>query len=397
MVGLLEPRVRDDEAALVEHEVRHEPVHERLGRGPELRRLAPELVERLGEPVRDLDVAPAQRADELVLVVARHAERLARRDHAHDEPQHARGVRAAVDEVADEHRGPPRRRGRADGPALVVPAQPVPQRRQQRLELAAAAVDVADDVERAGELAVVVEHPGEPHVRRRDLVGAPEHVDDPEALALQPREAAAQRGRVPLDDVRAEVAVRAGLVAAHALRDRHVEDDGDRQDVVLARQLHQARARVLLDVRRVDDREQPAPQPDADDVVQCLEGVRRRGLVVLVVRDDAAVVVARQHLRRGEAAGRERRLPGAGRADEDDERHLRDLEHLLHRLRRLLAHRANTPSCVGRPTSSSSWPTPVTVTAYPCRCATPSAQCRNSSRVHSNRWSRCRRCPGSSP
>ena len=53
-------------------------VHEPLGLGPELGGLGRELGERLGQAVRDLHVATAQGAHELVLVVARHAERVAR-------------------------------------------------------------------------------------------------------------------------------------------------------------------------------------------------------------------------------------------------------------------------------------------------------------------------------
>src|SRR5262245_54803271 len=53
----------------------------------------------------------------------------------------------------------------------------------------------------------------------------------------------------------------------------------------------------------------------------------------------------------------------------------------------------NTAICVGGPSAASSSPIPPNVTRYPCRLATPSAHERNSARVHSNRWSRCRSFP----
>ena len=59
----------------------------------------------------DLHASAAQRAQQLVLVVARDAERVAVGHHAHREPEHARDVGAAVDQVADEDE----RAGRRDG------------------------------------------------------------------------------------------------------------------------------------------------------------------------------------------------------------------------------------------------------------------------------------------
>ena len=98
-------------------------VQEPLDLGAELLGLGGQLRQRLGQTVRDLHVAAAQRPQQLVLVIARHAERVARGDHAHHQTQHAGGVRAAVDQIADEHRPPavgmrrrspgPRRRGRS--------------------------------------------------------------------------------------------------------------------------------------------------------------------------------------------------------------------------------------------------------------------------------------------
>jgi hypothetical protein len=93
---------------------------------------------------------------ELVLVVARDAQGVAGADHAHDQAQHPGAVRPAVDEISDEHRPATVGVGGVDRPALLVADELVAELGEQLLELGAAAVDVADDVERAGVVAPVV-------------------------------------------------------------------------------------------------------------------------------------------------------------------------------------------------------------------------------------------------
>ena len=354
MQPLRQPGVRDDEGAAVEDDVRHQPVREALDLVPELRRLGLELLQRRREPVRDRDVPPAQGAQQLVLVVARYAQGVARGDHAHHEPQHAGGVRSPVDEVADEDRGASGGGLRTDGPPGVVAAQPVPERRQQHLQFAAAAVDVADHVERSGAVAQVRPHRHQDDVGVVDGRRSAQDVDDAEALPPQPAEAAAQLLRVPTDDLRPEVTVGPAVVAPHALLDGDVEHDRHREDVVGAGQLHQFGPGVLGHVGRVDDGGQPAAQPDPGDVVEGVEGVVRGGLVVLVVRDEPAVVVAGQHLGRGEVAARERGLAGPGGSDEGHQREGGDLQ---------VGHRVNTASWVGWPRSGSWSPMPAYVVA----------------------------------
>ena len=62
----------------------------------------------------------------------------------------------------------------------------------------------------------------------------------------------------------------------------------------------------LLDAGGVDDGEQPAAQPGADDVLQHVEGVLGRGLVVGVVGHQAAAVVAGDDLPGREVLARRR-------------------------------------------------------------------------------------------
>src|SRR5688500_18643414 len=129
--------------------------------------------------------------------------------------------------------------------------------------------------------------------------------------------------------------------------------------MVAARELDEWLARLRLDVRRVDDGQQPALEPLRADEVQRLERGRRRGLVVLVVRDQSAAVVERQCLERSEPRARKGRLPGPGCADEDDERQLGNGErrHAASGVWAAIEVRAKIPICVGAPTSASTGPT----------------------------------------
>src|SRR5207244_10642114 len=104
---------------------------------------------------------------------------------------------------------------------------------------------------------------------------------------------------------------------------------------------------------------------------------------VLVVRDQAAAIVRRQHFSRLEVLPGKRGLSAAGRSDQDNERQLGHDE----------LHRVNTPICVGAPTSGSPSPTGRNRTEYPNRSAIPLAQAWNCSRVDSKRCSRWRTRP----
>jgi hypothetical protein len=259
-------------------------------------------------------------------------------DHTHDELQDLGRGRPAVDEVAEE-----------DGLAPVGVAQRVvvAERAQQRRQLVEAAVDVADDVERPVLVPLVVVQRLARDLDRVDLLHRLQHVRVAEALASEEAERAAHGALLVAHDVRPELAVRPQRVALVADARRHIEGDGHRERVVLAGDGDERLAVLRLDVRGVDDRQLRARQALAHDRVQQVEGVVRRGLVVLVVGDEAAAEVGRHDLRRLEVLARERRLAGAGRPDQRHERQLGDLD----------VHRVNTPICVGGPTSSSSGPT----------------------------------------
>ncbi len=283
LVRLLQAGVRDHQLAVVEHVVADQPVHELLGLLAELLRLPGELLQRLRQPVGELDVPAPERAHQLVLVVARHAERVAVGHHAHHQPEHAGGVRAAVDQVTDERRGPPLGVPGADRAAGIVVAQLIAELAEERAQLRRAAVDVTDDVERSGQLALVVVRPLVGDDRRVHLGRGVQHVHLAEAFLRQPAQRTPQLLALPPDHRGTERAVGPAGVALQAELLRHVQHDRDRQHVVLLGQVDQRATRVDLHVGRVHHREPAGGQPFTGDEVEHGEGVRRGGLVVLVV------------------------------------------------------------------------------------------------------------------
>ena len=90
------------EFAIVEHVMAHEVVDELGDALEEILRLAGELRQRFREAVRDLNVAPAELAHELHVVIARHAQRRAAGDGVHRELEHLGDFRPSIHEVADE-------------------------------------------------------------------------------------------------------------------------------------------------------------------------------------------------------------------------------------------------------------------------------------------------------
>ncbi len=319
VVGLLQPGVRHHQRSAVELVVADQAVHERLGRLAELLRLAVELLQGPFEAVRDRDLAAVQRPHELLLVVAGHAQRRPRRHHAHDQPQYAGRVGASVDQVADEDGGPALGVNAPHRPSGVVPAQRPSELGEQRLQLRAAAVHVPDEVEGAGQLTPV--GPGL-LVGDLDVVGglAPEHVHAPEAVPGDLGQRPPQVLALPGDHVRAEGPVGTQGVARDRDLLRHVQHDRVHEHVVALGQLDELPAGLPLDVGGVHDGEQPSAQPGADDVVQHVEGVRGRLLVVLVVGDQAPAEVRGDHLGRLEVPAGERRLAAARHAHQQHER-----------------------------------------------------------------------------
>jgi hypothetical protein len=211
-------------------------------------------------------------------------------------------------------------------------------------------VDIADDVEGAVVVPFVVPQRNTLDRRRIDRLGRIEDVDVPEALAPQPAQPTTKLALLTANHMRPETAIGTRLVPLHADPLSQAEHDRHGEDVVPACELDQRPPSLGLHVRGVDDREPAAGQPLPDDVVEELERIVGGVLRVLVVGDEAAAEVGRDHLGREEVRMPEGGLARSGDADQDDERKLGDLERFAHVA-------VNTAIWVGAPSSGSSGPT----------------------------------------
>ena len=209
---------------------------------------------------------------------------------------------------------------------------------------------VADHVERAGEVAAVVEGAGPDDARLVDLVVPVQHVDGPEPFAPEAAQPAPQAVVLAADHLGAEGAVGPLGVPDDGGALRHVEDDRDRQHVVLAGQLDELPAVLRLHVRRVDHGQPTGTEPQGGDVAQQRERLRRHGLVVLVVREQSAAEVGGEHLGGREVPSGEGRFARPADADQHHQAQLRDPQPAH------AAIRSNTAICVGAPRSASGTP-----------------------------------------
>ena len=276
-------------------------------------------------------------------------------DHRHDDAERVGCLGAAIDEIAEEDHAAAGWCGDAHGfaRARAIPGDAIAELAEQDLELVGAAVHVADDVERPFDVARVGPQPGTLHGGSIDLLRRAQLVDVAESLLVEAIDVAFERAQLVADDVRAELAVGAQLVAL--MRDllARVDDDGDGHRMVALGQPDQLRAVLLAHVGRVDDDQPAALQARLGDIMDELEGVVGRVVAVLVVVNEAARGVRRHDLGRLEMPRREGRLAGARRADQRHEAEIGDRE----------LHRVNTPICEGAPWVASSAPRPVISTA----------------------------------
>lgn len=125
-------------------------------------------------------------------------------------------------------------------------------------------------------------------------------------------------------NVRPEVTIQPRAVPFVTDAFGQVQDNCDREDVVLARQCHEGFARFGLDVRGIDHGQLPAGEPPGSDEVQRRERVVRCRLLVLIVRHEGSEAVRRQYFSRLELTASKRRLATAGGPDQDYQRQLRN-------------------------------------------------------------------------
>ena len=150
--------------------------------------------------------------------------------------------------------------------------------------------------------------------------------------------------------VRPVLPVRPRLVALEADVLAGVEHDGDRQRVIFPDEAHEVRPVLLAHVGGVDDGELAPLQPRLGDEMEQREGIGCRVEAVLVVLHHAAAGVGGDDLGRLEMPVRERRLAGAGGADQHDQAEVGDGD----------PHgppRSKIAICDGAPSASSASPT----------------------------------------
>lgn len=82
---------------------------------------------------------------------------------------------------------------------------------------------------------------------------------------------------------------------AHALGE--IEDQGNRQTVILLPQMHDRAAGFRLYLGRINHRQLATCQPLGCDEVQDIEGIISSFLVVLIIADVATTDIGREHFR----------------------------------------------------------------------------------------------------
>jgi hypothetical protein len=318
---LLHAGMRDHEPARVEPQMAHQPVEEGTSFVAEglsrSFRQGIKLLQSLSKAVRDLHVLARQFTHEFHIVVAGDRECASGRYHIHDESQHSRRIRAAIDQIADE-----------DGAALVrmsvrKAALPlsygIAKPNEQSLELFAAAMDVADDVKRSAIRTSVAPQRFTHDRCCRDIFLGAQHVDPAEALAIEAPQRFSQAPDMVVHDLAREVSILAVPVARKADIFGQVEHNGHRQCVIAPCQLDQFLAVLRTDIGGVDDGK-PAPRQtlgsDGMDEVEC---VRRCTLVGLVVGNERTASIGRDGLGRQEMAGGECRFAGPRRSHQHHE------------------------------------------------------------------------------
>lgn len=276
MVVLLETGVRNHEFAVVQNEVRDEPVTEVDDAVPELRRLGGHLLEGLGESVTGRDLLTAQGLDEFVLVVTRNRYRMSRRDHPHDQTQHTDRIRSSIHVVTEEDGSSPFRRHRIGSSAVRPVVDGVAEFHEERLELTSTSVDVTDDVERTTLDTQIAAERVAQECGFGNRVLTSEDVNRTETFLTQPAERASQLLVLTANHVASERPIRASVVSCRTDRFRNIEHDCHRQYVVLASQRNESLARGGLDVGRVDHRETSASQTLGRNELQHFESIGRR-------------------------------------------------------------------------------------------------------------------------
>jgi len=129
-------------------------------------------------------------------------------------------------------------------------------------------------------------------------------------------------------DVRAEIAFGPLLIPLLAKLLRKVEHNGNGQAMVLAGKSYERLSRFRLHVCGINHRELACRQPLRRNEVQYLERLFSCRLIILIIGYKAPAKIGRKHLGRFELLPGKRRFSAARRADQNDQRKLRDGDNL---------------------------------------------------------------------
>ena len=264
--------------------------------------------------MRDLHLLPTHPTRQLKVVIARDTECIAARHHLLHQPQDIHHSRTPIHQVAHKD---------CLAPARML-AVDVSQLREQFFEFVAAAVDVADHIERPRLALLVVEDRRAPDLDAVQLFRI-QNMNIAEAFALKPVNAAPQAVHLPFDDVRSKVAVGARGVSPDTNSFRNVQHQRHRNRIELPRDLHELLAVTCLYIRRIDHSQPHSPQPDRQQMLERLKRIGCATLVRLVVAHQAAKIVGRQDLSRLEKLSRKGRLARSRSANQQHQTVFRKL------------------------------------------------------------------------
>jgi len=156
---------------------------------------------------------------------------------------------------------------------------------QQRTQLFGAAVNIANDVERPILLLLVVPERYPSHF---NIISSLQNVNMAESLPFKPPKAPLQFCNLPVHYMRSEGPLWPLLVPILADSFRRIDDQRDSEAVVFSRVFHQALTIFRAHVRRVNYRKLSARQTLLQKIVECIEGIWGRGLIIFVITDQTA-------------------------------------------------------------------------------------------------------------
>ena len=105
-----------------------------------------------------------------------------------------------------------------------------------------------------------------------------------------------------------------------------IQHDGNGQAVIFPGESHQRGSCLRLDIRGINNGHPPPCQPLGRNIVQNVEGVVGRRLIVLIVTHQPTAVIGGEHFARQKMLTCKRALPRPAGADEYDEGELGDGE-----------------------------------------------------------------------